>query len=350
MAGSQPTHANAAMYHVVLHAVDGRALFTRLEHRLRFESILTRALEGCRAKLHAYAWLEPSAHLLLQVQDVRIALVMQRICHPYSRYINGNEGAHGAVFRSPYRQSDVTSAKQMLRLVGEIHALHSVHAGGGWSSESAYLGKPRISALSMDLVIGEANRQRSAARDTRDEQFVSRLQGPLISVAAIEPAAGDAGSSAEAPGVSKDQIIWDAHGLGVATTEDAILKVATAVSIALDVTVDELRSTSRRRRLSRARVLTAWHVTRNGIATLAQMSAWVHRDPSTMSLGIEQYRLNNPELFFISFEQLLHGPKTLSRRDYLTGRGALLSPAHGDSIAGESPLRPDSTHEGGDLN
>jgi hypothetical protein len=56
-------------------------------------------------------------------------------------------------------------------------------------------------------------------------------------------------------------------------------------------------SPSRRRSLSLARALVAWHATRNDVATLTQVAHCFHRNPSTLCVGVERYRRVRRDLF-----------------------------------------------------
>ncbi|NJO12748.1 MAG: helix-turn-helix domain-containing protein [Gammaproteobacteria bacterium] len=69
------------------------------------------------------------------------------------------------------------------------------------------------------------------------------------------------------------------------------------VARTLDVPVSDLLSPSRRRQLSLARALITFHATRTRLATLAEVSRKLNRDPSTLCVAVERYRTTRPELF-----------------------------------------------------
>ena len=54
---------------------------------------------------------------------------------------------------------------------------------------------------------------------------------------------------------------------------------------------------SRQRRLALARALITWYATERGVATLAEVARRLQRDPSTLFVAVERYRMLRPELF-----------------------------------------------------
>jgi hypothetical protein len=74
-------------------------------------------------------------------------------------------------------------------------------------------------------------------------------------------------------------------------------RIIDSVATKLAVGREDMLSPSRRRTLSLARALVAWHATRNDVATLTQVAHCVHRNPSTLCVGVERYRRVRRDLF-----------------------------------------------------
>ena len=74
-------------------------------------------------------------------------------------------------------------------------------------------------------------------------------------------------------------------------------QVIDTVSCTLGLERSEVLSRSRQRRLALARALITWYATERGVATLAEVSRRLQRDPSTLFVAVERYRTLRPELF-----------------------------------------------------
>ncbi len=48
-----------------------------------------------------------------------------------------------------------------------------------------------------------------------------------------------------------------------------------------------------------------WHATRNGVATLTEVARRLDRDPSTLFVAMERYRIDRPDLFTQSMAGLI---------------------------------------------
>ena len=74
-------------------------------------------------------------------------------------------------------------------------------------------------------------------------------------------------------------------------------QVIDTVSCTLGLERSEVLSRSRQRRLALGRALITWYATERGVATLAEVSRRLQRDPSTLFVAVERYRTLRPELF-----------------------------------------------------
>lgn len=70
-----------------------------------------------------------------------------------------------------------------------------------------------------------------------------------------------------------------------------------AVSLKLGLERTAVLSRSRQRQLALARAMVTWMATEQGVATLAEVGRKLHRDPSTLFVAVERYRVLRPELF-----------------------------------------------------
>jgi hypothetical protein len=87
-------------------------------------------------------------------------------------------------------------------------------------------------------------------------------------------------------------------------------RIIDSVCTKLDVPREQMLSPSRRRCLSLARALVAWHATCNDVATLTQVAQCFHRNPSTLCVGVERYRRTRRDLFEEPIGELLGAEQT----------------------------------------
>jgi hypothetical protein len=132
-------------------------------------------------------------------------------------------------------------------------------------------------------------------RQERYRQFVSPTAG-----AADE----DAPPRSQLP--SDDQFFsWLRRHAGKPPATVTVDQVITAVAKKMGVDRKRLLSASRERRLTLTRALIGWHVTKNQIATLTEVSRQLGRDPSSVYTAYARYRAWRPQLFRDSLATIL---------------------------------------------
>ena len=117
-------------------------------------------------------------------------------------------------------------------------------------------------------------------------------------------AAGDAPPRSQSP--SDDQFFsWLRRHAGKPPASVTVDQVIQAVAKKMGVDRKRLLSTSRERRLTLTRALIGWHVTKNQIATLTEVSRQLGRDPSSVYTAYARYRAWRPQLFRDSLATIL---------------------------------------------
>jgi len=119
-----------------------------------------------------------------------------------------------------------------------------------------------------------------------------------------EAAASDAPPRSQSP--SDDQFFsWLRRHAGKPPASVTVDQVIQAVAKKMGVDRKRLLSTSRERRLTLTRALIGWHVTKNQIATLTEVSRQLGRDPSSVYTAYARYRAWRPQLFRDSLATIL---------------------------------------------
>jgi hypothetical protein len=120
----------------------------------------------------------------------------------------------------------------------------------------------------------------------------------------VESVAEDAPPRSQVP--SDDHFFnWLRRHTGKPPATVTVDQVIQAVAKKMGVDRKRLLSTSRERRLTLTRALIGWHVTKNQIATLTEVSRQLGRDPSSVYTAYARYRAWRPQLFRDSLATIL---------------------------------------------
>jgi hypothetical protein len=236
---------------------------------------------------------------------------MQRLTSQYARKVHRKHGESGHLFQQRYHALLVDPDMYLLKLIRYIH-LAPVRAGivqdpGDYtlSSHNAYLGVTNVPWLSTGVALRTLNPRLEQARlDYR------RLMGE---------ASDSADSDLFEKGCTDDpRVLGNREFMQVVPRSQrtyrsthSLDQVIDTVSSKLGLERTEVLSRSRQRRLALARALITWYATERGIATLAEVARRLERDPSTLFVAVERYRMLRPDLFNIGS---LHDSGPLLRR------------------------------------
>jgi putative transposase len=254
-------------------------------------------LARCRARVHAFCWEVDAIHLALQVTDMPVGRLMQRLSSQYARRVHRRQGNGGHLFQQRYHSLLIDPDAYLLKLVRYLHLLPvrggAVHDPNDYalSSNRAYLGATTIPWLTTSIAL-----RMLAQRPDQARYAYRRLmfEGPISG----EGAYFDRGCDDD-PRVLGDPTFMAAipRHMRVYRSPYSLEQVIDSVSCTLGVERSEVLSRSRQRRLALARALITWYATERGVATLAEVARRLERDPSTLFVGVERYRTLRPELF-----------------------------------------------------
>jgi len=284
-------HVPGGYYHVTLRGNHRQDIFFSDADRRLLEQYVAMAREQSGVRLHAYCWMTNHVHLLIQVAERPLGAFMQRIGTRYARAVQARLSTTGHLFENRYHALLVDVDRYFLGLLRYIH-LNPVRAGlvvdaadYPWSSHRAYLGRARCDWLETEFGLRMFGADLRRARE-QYHRFVSQGVGTR----------GD--RDWLAPPIEEPRVLGDAEfvrriarGSAQAdATAPGLEDIAAEVSNELGVTLAELRSSSRRRRLSRARGLVAVRALASGAATLSEVARFLNRSASALTRAAEVYR------------------------------------------------------------
>jgi len=114
-------HYPHACYHVMLRGNYRQAIFNRDEDYLLFYSLLEEATKKYNLNVHLFCLMTNHIHLLLEVDYIPLAKVMQYISSKFTAYSNKVNNRTGHLFQGRYNAIIVQSAPYFLELCQYIH-------------------------------------------------------------------------------------------------------------------------------------------------------------------------------------------------------------------------------------
>ena len=341
-------HRPGGIHYVVLFGNGGQEIFQDDADKQYFVELLAVARARCNAEIFAYCLTRRDARLVVRVTDVPVGRLVQRVATQYSRNNHAKYATAGYLFQHPYRAYLLEGTTHLLEIVRHVHlaplemGVTADLEGYRWCSHRAYLGletldwlnqgpvrellaggegasaagvpgnggmggaavggAPEASAsVTGSAVAGGAPGAESVAQTYQQFMSVRRRQ---VADSTPEAVPDDSPPPSQLP--SDDHFFgWLRRHAGKPPATVTVEQVIQAVAKKMGVDRKRLLSTSRERRLTLTRALIGWHVTKNQIATLTEVSRQLGRDPSSVYTAYARYRAWRPQLFRDSLATIL---------------------------------------------
>ena len=302
-------HRPGGIHYVVLFGNGGQEIFQDDADKQYFIELLAVARARCNAEIFAFCLTRRDARLVVKVSDVPVGRLVQRVATQYSRNNHAKYATAGYLFQHPYRAYLLEGATHLLEIVRHVHlaplemGVTADLEGYRWCSHRAYLGLETLDWLNQGPVRELLDSSGVPGNGRSYEPFMSARSRPAGDVAR-GAAADDAPPPSQLP--SDDHFFgWLRRHAGKPPATVTVDQVIQAVAKKMGVDRKRLLSTSRERRLTLTRALIGWHVTKNQIATLTEVSRQLGRDPSSVYTAYARYRAWRPQLFRDSLATIL---------------------------------------------
>jgi putative transposase len=345
-------HRPGGIHYVVLFGNGGQEIFLDDADRQNFLDLLSVAQARCNAQIFAFFLGRRDARLVVRVADVPVGRLVQRVATQYSRNNHAKYSTAGYLFQHPYRAYLLDGTTHLTDIVRHVHMaplemeITDDLDGYRWCSHRAYLGLETVEWLHQGPVRELLGAAVEGQAGSSEAGGVSAADGPMTGEAAAgdkalahgsadraasegigegiasgggleayrqfmsahrvgdEAAASDVPPRSQSP--SDDQFFsWLRRHAGKPPASVTVDQVIQAVAKKMGVDRKRLLSTSRERRLTLTRTLIGWHVTKNQIATLTEVSRQLGRDPSSVYTAYARYRAWRPQLFRDSLATIL---------------------------------------------
>ena len=335
-------HRPGGIHYVVLFGNGGQEIFQDDADRQNFIELLAVARARCNAEVFAFCLTRREARLVVRVSDVPVGRLVQRVATQYSRNNHAKYATAGYLFQHPYRAYLLEGTAHLLDIVRHVHraplemGVTEDLDGYRWCSHRAYLGleSPEwLNRVPVLELLGAFDRSGSeganaaegkepAAGGTTAADPGSAENSLIQSYRRFMSVPEEVGEAAAADGARADTVAEDSPPRSQLPSDDhffnwlrrhtgkppatvTVDQVIQAVAKKMGVDRKRLLSTSRERRLTLTRALIGWHVTKNQIATLTEVSRQLGRDPSSVYTAYARYRAWRPQLFRDSLATIL---------------------------------------------
>jgi len=258
------------------------ALFATDHDRQVLNQIVAEGIARCRALIHAFCWMTNHLHLLVQISDVPLGKLMQRIAMRFSRHRHKTLATTGHLFDGRYKALLVDVDSYFLDLLRYIH-LNPVDArivdhpsDYPWSSHIAYLGATSIGWLTTEFGLGLFGPTPATAIPAYQRFIANALHLP-VSNPTLD-------SHVDDPRIlGADRFVNNLPSpIFRPRRRITLVQLAEQVCGQHGIEVSQLCSPLRQRRLSVIRVQFAQHALAGRVATLHQIAQFLGRDDSSL--------------------------------------------------------------------
>jgi putative transposase len=277
---------SGVLYHVIVRGNERKSVFRDDADRETYLARLAHYRDEFNFKLFAYCLMTNHVHLAIQRGPVALSRIMHAVQSTYTQRFNHRHDRAGHLFQGRYKAFVVQKDRYLLALLRYIHE-NPVRArivkrpqDFPWSSDRFYRSGRGPDWLDLDAVSPMLGRTRSAAV-ARYQSLMKDAAGPTYEDLKTHSGVvrGDEDYS--------DRILAEADQAPVprrlAWTGE---KLARAVGQALEVSLTEMKSPSRRRAISSARILAGYLGRTDAGISVARMARLFGRDESTLVRGV----------------------------------------------------------------
>ena len=310
--------APGALHHIIFRGIEGQAIFNDRRDRYHFLDRLGDVLSDTSTPCFAWALMFNHVHLLLRTGLTPIAKVMQRLLTGYAQQFNRRHKRHGQLFQNRYKSFLCEEDVYLLELVRYIH-LNPLRAevvkdlkqlnAYPFSGHHVLMGKFDHEWQDTDYVLGMFGKTMSAAIRAYAAFMIKGISAgrrpELVGGGLLRSVGG--WSALKGYRKSGIRIKGDERILGSSDFVEKTLKQAnerlekkTRLQAAgpdlealiekaaayFKVDIEDLKTVSKERRISRARMMVCYLAVRKLMISCAEVARALKISPSTVSKAV----------------------------------------------------------------
>lgn len=159
MARRQRISEQNTVYHVMLRGNDGQQIFFDDQDRCRFCFLLQEGIERFLYNVYGFCFMKNHVHLVIKIGPTPLSSIIQNLAFRYARYINKRYDRVGHLFQGRFKSILVQENRYLKELVRYVH-LNPVRANITklpehylWSGHRALIGLESITWISKDYIL-----------------------------------------------------------------------------------------------------------------------------------------------------------------------------------------------------
>ena len=265
-------------YHVTARGNHQQSLFNDVVDYRALDQIVAASLEAARARLHAYCWMTNHIHLLVEIAELPLGVLMQRIGTRFARAMQKRVPTTGHLFDNRYHARLVDVDEYFLAVVRYIH-LNPVRAGivtspdqYPWSSHDIYCGHRQVVWVTTDFGLDLFASRTPEARRRYRQYLDEAVPTDNLPTNPVEPRV----LGTKTPTATRPQ-----HA--PPPPRKSLAALASDVCAEHGATLADLVSTKRCSKLNHAREKFAARAVCERIATQREVAAFLHRSVPAIS-------------------------------------------------------------------
>jgi putative transposase len=282
-------HVPGAMYHVTLRGNHRFDIFFAASDRQLLTEIFTEAITRWNARVHAYCYMTNHLHAFVQVSDFPLGRVILHVAGRYARRIQAKLLTTGHLFERRYHAVLVDTDAYLLELLRYVH-LNPVRGGlvasadeYPWSSHHVYSGNRYEPWVTTDFALSMLHADRRQAMDAYrrfvDSSSSGEMTSPLVSC-----------NERDGRILGDDEFARRVLGSAWRPTPNrTIEQVVIQACEEFAVTLEQLRSASRERHLTRARAWITHQSVSGRVASIAAIARYLDHDESSLRSAAKRH-------------------------------------------------------------
>lgn len=114
-------YSPGAFYHVMLRGNNGRDLFFNDDERQKMCDLIDEGIQKYNHRIHAFCLMSNHIHLLIQVGNTPLSVIMHNLAGRYCRYFHKRHKTNGHLFQERYKSILIQEENYFFRLLRYIH-------------------------------------------------------------------------------------------------------------------------------------------------------------------------------------------------------------------------------------
>ncbi len=292
MARKPRLHFPGAIYHVSLQGNGTQRVFTDVADYTRLLLLLQEGVEKFGHQIHSYVLLPTEIRLVVEVDEIPLARIMQQLGFRYTRWFNDRHQQQGHLFQGRYKAILIDPELYLLPLVRDLHlapvasAVESDPIRYPWSSHRAYCSREKVLWLTQSRLF--AHIEESGVRALmRFHAYVNEGLAEPVNINFYSGGEYDPrvlGNKDYARGALKLS----------RQTRPAEIDPERLLALVLNdfnMTEEDLAAAGKNRQSAQARAFSGWLCLETGSMTLTALGERLKRDVSSLSSGIRRLQL-----------------------------------------------------------